>query len=318
MKSHILRGALAIAAASSILSGCGTYTPDFQEFWGTSDDNDKKIELIVRQVECELRRAVRLIESRDKKTHDNLKTPRQLDWLEKWGVDTAYLFTIEEKSIINPGVSSNIPLASAVTAFPGEAGTNTYPPPKTFTPITVTTPQNFSLGIGGQFSSDAYRQDKIHIPYAISDLVGPEDELLSPVEIEKSQCVTGENANASLFLQSDLKIYEWLDGVANLHRREQADFTKKDAFATQGAISHEVKFEIVSGANITPTWKLVRVSANQTAPFFNATRDRTQDLIITIGPTDNGQLKITGQQSAFAAELASSIANAVKGTSINP
>lgn len=140
---HKTKFALACMAA---LSGCGTYTPDFQEFWGTSNDNDDKIRLIVRQVECELRRAAKLVESIDIKNERETSSGRQVKFLEDWAVDTAYLFTIEEKSSIYPGVSSNIPMASAVTTFPGAAGANTIPPPKTFTPLTVTTPQSFSLG----------------------------------------------------------------------------------------------------------------------------------------------------------------------------
>ena len=50
-------------------------------------------------------------------------------------------------------------------------------------------------------------------------------------------------------------------------------------------ISIEIKFVIVSNGNVTPTWKLVRVSANTGAsPLFAVGRTRTHDLIITIGP----------------------------------
>ena len=55
-----------------------------------------------------------------------------------------------------------------------------------------------------------------------------------------------------------------------------------------GFITHEVKFQIVSGANATPTWKLVQVTANTASPLFNTTRDRTQDLLITLGPVQPG------------------------------
>jgi len=302
------------------LSGCGTYTPEFQEFWGTSDDNDDRINAIVHQVKCELRRAFRLIESVDiKNAKEEPSLGRVVKFLEDWAVDTAFLFTIEEKSSLTPGVSFNTPLATAITTF---SGTSSVPPTKAFTPNTVPSTQMFSLGVGGTLSSDGFRQEKIHILYKISDLVGPENELPLPKDIQNSQCVS-EYANASLFLQSDLKIYEWLRGVANLQRREQAKFQIKNSFTKDGASSDEIKFEIVSSGNITPTWKLVRISANQTAPLFNTSRDRTQDLIITMGPVETtgpsqGQLKPTAQQSAFASELASSIANAVKGTTLSP
>jgi hypothetical protein len=50
-------------------------------------------------------------------------------------------------------------------------------------------------------------------------------------------------------------------------------------------VSIEIKFVIVSNGNVTPTWKLVRVSANTgSTPFFGMGRTRTHDVIITIGP----------------------------------
>ena len=52
----------------------------------------------------------------------------------------------------------------------------------------------------------------------------------------------------------------------------------------QDSFSREIKFNIVSSGNITPTWKLVQVSANTGGTFFSAGRTRIHDLIITIGP----------------------------------
>jgi hypothetical protein len=53
-------------------------------------------------------------------------------------------------------------------------------------------------------------------------------------------------------------------------------------------VSLEIKFIIVSSGNATPTWKLVRVSANTgNSPLIAAGRTRTHDLIITFGPKDD-------------------------------
>ena len=48
--------------------------------------------------------------------------------------------------------------------------------------------------------------------------------------------------------------------------------------------SLEEKFIIVTSGNVTPSWKLVRVSANTNASLFAAGRTRTHDLVITVGP----------------------------------
>jgi hypothetical protein len=78
-------------------------------------------------------------------------------------------------------------------------------------------------------------------------------------------------------------------------------------------ISIEIKFVIVSNGNVTPTWKLVRVSANTgSAPLFSVGRTRTHDVIITIGPNN---------QATANTHLASQIGNAVSNgnrSSITP
>lgn len=53
----------------------------------------------------------------------------------------------------------------------------------------------------------------------------------------------------------------------------------------QDSFSQEIKFIIISTGNITPTWKLIQLSANTgNAPFFSTGRTRIHDLLITIGP----------------------------------
>ncbi len=74
-------------------------------------------------------------------------------------------------------------------------------------------------------------------------------------------------------------------------------------------VSLEIKFIIVSNGNVTPTWKLVRVSANTgSTPLVNVGRTRTHDLIITIGPptqtTANTHLALQIGQSIGAANQA--------------
>jgi len=71
------------------------------------------------------------------------------------------------------------------------------------------------------------------------------------------------------------------------------------------AVSLEIKFVVVTSGNATPTWKLVRVSANTGAPLFGVGRTRTHDLIITVGPNN---------ANATNAHLASQIGAAVQGS----
>jgi hypothetical protein len=182
---------------------------------------------------------------------------------------------------------------------------------------TTTTAQSYSTVIGAGLSSEGYRQDKVHIFYKLSDLVGPEKDLPSVKQIQNEACLPPPT-NASLFIQSDLKISDWLVSALDpldLQFTGQAQYQLPDSFATSGVLSHEVRFDIVSSGNINPTWKLVLVSADTGSnPLFNTSRDRTQDLTITLGPAKNGQLSTSqGQNSTLTSEL-----NATLRSTITP
>jgi hypothetical protein len=280
------------------LSGCGLSTPDIQEFWGNSGDTDAKLGLIVKQVQCELRRAVRLVVAEDIE-HAEVQGRLLRFFEDKWGADVLFQFTIDEKSSVNPGVALTPPLPNATVKFPGGVSTST--------------PQSKSFGFGAQLSSEGYRQDKLHALYRIADLVGPEKTLPGKDQIAAVDCLTGGNPDATLFLQSDLKFYEWLRSVMNVQVRREADLQIKNSFANQGVVVHDVKFEIVSSGNFTPSWKLVRVSANTgSSLFFSAGRDRTQEVIITLGPLGaDGALKPAAQSSASSSELKAGIDSTV-------
>lgn len=278
------------------LSGCGTYTPDIQEFWGTSDDSDEKVQLVVSRVKCELVRAAQLVERGDIDNQIRSSQGRQLEWLNTWGADVALFLTVDEKSTLSPGLSLNTPLANNIKMFPGAAS--------------LTTAQSYATGLGGSLSSDAYRQDKVHIFYKFSDLIGPDKNLPTKDTLINRSCIK-PNASGTLFLDTDLKLYDWIRTVTNLQETNSANFKDKDSFAATGVISHEVKFEIVSTGSVTPTWKLVRVSANSGTTLFNASRDRTQDLIVTLGPASDGTLSQKGQNSALASEIGAAIVSAI-------
>jgi hypothetical protein len=94
----------ACLASNLALFGCGIYPPEFQEFWGNRDDADKKILVVVKQVECELRDALRRVESSDIHLASDEGTKPKLEFLNKWVVDAAFIFTIDEKSSLNPGL----------------------------------------------------------------------------------------------------------------------------------------------------------------------------------------------------------------------
>jgi hypothetical protein len=169
-------------------------------------------------------------------------------FLDTWGVNIALSLQVEEKGSVNPLV-------------------NWLPP----------SPANaiFNLSAGGTLSSDATRQDKLNSYFTVAHLraLGPCDPATRP--------------GGLLLMQSNLGLDEWL--IANL----TAENTGKANYATdysdgplkQNVLSHEIKFDITDTGNVTPGWKLTRVMVNQSGNLLSATRDRTNDLTITLGPT---------------------------------
>jgi len=91
--------------------------------------------------------------------------------------------------------------------------------------------------------------------------------------------------------------------------------------STEEVLTYEVKFDVVTSGNVTPSWKLVRVASNQGgAPLFNTQRERTHDLTITFAPcSDYYGAKHSscgpspaGVASQQAQQVGLAVANAIK------
>jgi hypothetical protein len=365
---------LMVLLASCGLAGCGTVVPNIKEAWDSDIPGDPngpygprspiagagQIEFeIKRRIFCDLKDAVR--EANKYYTSDDL--PKE------WAAQVSLSLEVDESSTLNPGVAFNNPLANAMTTF-GVLGK---------APVTVSTPQLFSLGIGGTLSSTATRTDKFDSYWTIANLSKPTphkpiDDFI-PVcwrDNPESDPFVKEGfmpAKSSPLIVSELGLTEWLLGALYADKsipsvsgpepptKEQLDaerqvlrengFTSSDitqivasgafpstvlkdpprlpelkkelselkeggyttkeivqivlnkakAPASGGSggsgggsgkpdtITIEIKFVIVSNGNVTPTWKLVRVSSSTgSTPLFGIGRTRTHDVIITIGP----------------------------------
>jgi hypothetical protein len=156
----------------------------------------------------------------------------------------------------------------------------------------------FNLGADGSISSEATRTDKLNSYYTVKELLH-----LGP-------CEASLRTHGPMLRARDLKLAEWLFDVVTASDTRQIRFSddSKGPFG-QNVISHEVKFEVISSGDITPAWTLKYVSVNPTPPFLSARRDRTHDVIITLGPTDASGT--APSQAAANAALASEIGVAV-------
>lgn len=259
------------------LSACGTRVPEIQEFWGGPDDTQIRVNAIAGQVDCELREGIRWLLSRD--------SNHKLDFLKGWGAQAQLILTVDERTAVSPGL--------------------------TFISPFVNSSQTVSGGFGGTFSADATRIDKVTYFYILGQYVGSPPLTVPGHPHRPISCVPTAEDHGTFFVYSDLKLRQWLSDALVVKFTGTGDVANGGT-ANKQVISHEVKFDILSDGNVTPTWKLVRLSANTGSPFFDARRDRTQDLIITLGPveTSNGltSLAPVAQSSAVASEFGASVA----------
>jgi hypothetical protein len=299
----------ACVLSSLTLSGCGfgLTVPELQEQWDKPNDGDLMVKEISKTVYLSVEKAVVCVVENDKRSaHPGLDV-----FEKKWGVQMTLNLTILESTTLNPGLSFNTPMHAGVTNYGGEFLTSSTSPLAAITYPFVSTAQSYSLGLGGKAMSSATRTETAGAFYKIETLLQNArkgnrytDEARSCDDQEVTEEARtrfyngGETPSKmaqylSLITNNDLKIHEWLKSSLEVEKVISGlggDFATVGVDKTkalgQNAISHEVQFLVVTDGNITPTWKLVRVSANPSSTLFDTNRQRTHDLIVTFGPKD--------------------------------
>jgi hypothetical protein len=169
----------------------------------------------------------------------------------------------------------------------------------------------FSLFGGVDILSDAVRIDTINSFFTIQEIR------------RLKSCTPEERPVGPFLLESDLKLENLLFERQTARDTSQVNFTETaQAAGGKNAIQHEVKFIVVSSGALTPTWKLSRVWAvNPTGIFLSALRNRTQDLLITLGatePTPSGTALAPAAASvALSSQIGIAVSNSVR-TAIPP
>jgi hypothetical protein len=301
LKQINLRGwkAFCIFAASSLgVGGCGTAVPSIGEAWdqgeGVLDGSGVLEKQVKEKVYCELRKAV--FDVSHGAAVEEYKDGQKIDALpDDWGVQVTLNLQVDESTAVNPGVSFKTPMHSGIANFVGEyLGPSTVPAlgllsgaPAVQTFGALNVPQSYSLGLGGTISSQATRIDKFTFYYDVSKLKTKPpagDSCIYPDGRLKEVARHG----SSLLIVGNLGIPQWLiNGLAVEHDYPSTPLTKNaDTSIKQDILSYETKFIIKTSGNITPTWNLVRIAANQgNLPLAGVERLRTHDLTITFGPS---------------------------------
>ncbi|UDL87315.1 hypothetical protein LGH82_19190 [Mesorhizobium sp. PAMC28654] len=283
---------LAFVIAPCIVGGCGLRVPPIKEIWD-GPRGTEQIEFEIKKIIfCDLKDAVIEAEKipfwvQDEKT--GKKTRKQII-PDEWGAQVSLSLQVDESTALNPGVSITQPLKNATTVFSNG---------------TVTSPQSFSLGLGGVLSSTATRIDKFDPYYSIAFLKTPmtKDSVCHP---ENDPFLKNHEtpSSSSPLIQSDLGIEKWLtEAMFTNSALPSHDSAGSPNNVKPDTVGIEIKFVIVSSGNVTPTWKLVKFTgSNGNLPLFSVGRTRTHDLIITIGPSN---------QKTANTHLASQIGQAV-------
>jgi hypothetical protein len=302
--------AASVAGLTLSLCACGLSVPQIPEVWDRGDpDATQHMEMqIKRAIFCELREAV--TEARRRYQYQNYSAgkvvtrPSDQPVPDAWGAQVTLTFTVDEVSKVNPGVSLLSPLP------PASAG------------------QTFAFGLGGTASSQATRVDKFQTFYTIGQIANVFSK--NNVCAVRPDGILGQPGSSSPFVTSDLGIRQWLpaatavSGFLRSTRKaedgEGAPLGSAGSFASD-SISYDIKFVVTTDLNATPVWKLVRVTTSQSPAFFDTSRTRTHDLLITIGPGATEAVKgpkgkivkrtVGPSQSAASSHLAQEIGNAV-------
>lgn len=228
------------------LTACGTHVPEIQENAFASEHARSDF---VNAVARNVRCEVQ--DAVVRLYADNQKIDpenRNLGWFDSWAAQLSLTLTTEEKSSLNPVV-------------------NVLPP----SPATSV----FNVNLGGTLSADATRIDKIGSFFTVAELKALQ------------ACDPKERNTGPFILQGDLKLHDWLEAtMVSVGNRDTPPPANQSGPFKSNVISHQVKFEVVTTGGVTPGWKLVRATVNQSGNFFSTTRDRTQDLTITFGPPD--------------------------------
>lgn len=229
----------------ALLSGCGTYVPEKLLFANAEDANGAFETVIVTNVKCELRLGVKKVLA----TFAARGLYNDVSWLTTWGATVTLKITVDEKGSVAPGVS--------LVGVP-----------------------NFSAPLGASVANDATRIETIAFNYAFSDLLA-EDAALAKHGFETNDCSQNEKG---ILIQSNLKIGDFIRDKIVVAANPGATQAKKENASPYTVFSYQTTFVSSFGGSATPTWKFVRGSVDGASALFAASRQKTHDLSITLGP----------------------------------
>ena len=158
----------------------------------------------------------------------------------------------------------------------------------------------FSLAGAVDLSSEATRTDTLNYFYTVADLY------------KEASCVGGAVVTlptGSLLIGSNLRFRDFLE--TQLFAVGTGDVKS----VPHTGLTHDVKFQIVTGASINPAWKTKYWSLNPSSSLFATNRNRTHEVSVTFGEADSKAKSLVGAAAdqALASQLGAAIASRLGG-----
>jgi hypothetical protein len=253
---------LLLTAMSTSLCGCGIYTPLLEPGEDIPENHvtGALVNKIVQHVKRELGRAILYEISYDKK--NTAPGPRNFQWLDTSAGTVTLTMIVDERSSLAPGAVWTGPLATVDKVA-----------------------QSVSVGFGGSAAADATRKQQVDFTFDVQkDFINnPFFQAYNSPDNLKGTC--GEAGG--ILIEGDLRIHEWLDSALFAHNIPGGvggvDPGRPDV------LTDDITFVVTFNGSATPSWKLLRWSVNPNSPLVSATRARTNEALIALGPSDDSK-----------------------------
>ncbi|RVR13206.1 hypothetical protein [Sinorhizobium meliloti] len=248
----------ALLFGSILLSGCGLVVPQKDPIRGNPTDARGR----TRQGKMESNIIANVRCEVTKGLFEAVQT-NHVPWLKGWGTKITLDLTWDELSNVNPSFSYAGPISTGKT---------------------------FSLGTGLQLSARATRQEQITFTLDNSVLL---------LEAELTQRARGSLSCTALQdgtqVYSDLDIDGFILDKTTIAGGHEAT-TRTIEYPQFSTFTQKLTFVASYGGSVTPGWKLVRTSYNPNGNFLQASRTKTNLIVVTLGPLETPLSKTAGPE----------------------
>jgi hypothetical protein len=166
--------------------------------------------------------------------------------------------------------------------------------------------RNFSSPLGASLTSDATRVETIAFTYSFKDLLAAE-KLFEKVNHRAPDCSVNEKG---AYIDSNLKIGDFIRQkmvVASI----PGTLDELGNASPYSVFNYETTFVVSYGGTATPTWTIAKVAVDSASAMLSASRQKTNDLSITLGLAKPATRTMPAQISNEAMAVHLSVVNAM-------